>query len=69
MPTKRWQMKNTRSERNRIQIIKDTFSYLENQDYTLDRSAIIAITNVKGEMTYIDSKFCKISKYSRKELK
>ena len=36
--------------------------------FALDESAIIAITNQKGIITYVNNNFCKISKYSKKEL-
>jgi len=41
---------------------------LDDVNFAIDQSAIIATTDTRGRITYVNEKFCEISKYSRAEL-
>lgn len=56
------------SEQSVLGAIEDTYCLLQNYRMALDEHAIVAITDEKGVITYVNDLFCKLSKYSREEL-
>lgn len=56
------------SKKEIIRAIDNAFRELESQKYALDQSAIVAITDIKGNIIYVNEKFCNISKYNEEEL-
>jgi len=58
----------TQSFNKMSQDLHDSNKNLQDFKSGLDKSAIVAITNIDGTITYANQKFCEISKYSEKEL-
>ncbi|HLO11725.1 MAG TPA: PAS domain S-box protein [Pseudoneobacillus sp.] len=51
-----------------VEELKKSTQELVDLRFALDESTIVAITDARGKITYVNEKFCKVSKYSSDEL-
>ena len=57
------------TERKRAEeALRRSLKELADMKFAIDESAIVATTDQRGTITYVNEKFCEISKYSREEL-
>src|ERR1017187_8898916 len=61
-------IEDVKAQKNVDENLRKSLKEISDYKYALDESSIVAITDQKGIIKYVNDKFCKISKYKREEL-
>ena len=61
-------VREVRDQTRRKKLLKDSYAKVKNLELALDEHAILAVTDTRHRITYVNDRFCSISRYSRAEL-